>query len=358
MSSGRRGLVWVSTWCVIGSAMCGGALVAQEAPRRPTAAAARAKQPASRAGEAAPVYGPPMRPREQVAAGPRPSGNGKLNQFAPQPRRPQASWGRLSPEEDSALELVLQAWEKRSAAVKTLECTFQMWTYTKTKIVKDADRRKPDQPSRICRGVIRYAAPDKGHFHVTEEASDPGAEPPQFVKKEGEHWVCDGNAVYEFNQQEKKLIERRLPNELKGKAISNSPLPFVFGTTALQMRQRYWLRLITPREVVGKEIWLQVEPMYAEDRANYQRATVILDEKQMLPKALSLELVPRPDGRNYVFDTPSINNPLKKLLGTFSVPDTPRGWKREIEEPPTPGGRPAPPSDIQTLRVPQGMKRK
>ena len=359
MSPGRRGFVRESAWCLIGSAMCAGALVAQEAPRRAAAPTARPQQKTSKGGETAPVYGPPKRPPQQVAADPRSDGGGKLKQFAPQPRHPpQASWGQLTPEEDSALELVLQAWEKRSAAVKTLECTFQMWTYTKTKIVKDADRRKSDQPSRICRGVIRYAAPDKGHFHVTEEASDPSAEQPQFVKKEGEHWVCDGNAVYEFNQQQKKLIERRLPEDLKGKAISNSPLPFVFGTTAMQMRQRYWMRLKTPREAVGKEVWLEVEPMFAEDRANYQSALVILEEKKMLPKALSLQLQPAPDCRNYVFDSPSINNPIKKLLGSFAVPDTPRGWKREIEEPPTPDNRPAPPADIQTLRMPQSTKRK
>jgi TIGR03009 family protein len=334
-------------------ALASGALLAQDPPRRPPQTTARAKPPANES-KAASVYGPAKQPSRQAATGTRPTRSepgrgGALNQFVPRQRPPQASWGQLTLEEYSALELVLEAWEKRSGEVKTLECVFQTWKYDKV-------FGKADKPSRVCRGVIRYAAPDKGHYHITEEAIDPAQEKSEFVSKEGEHWVCDGNAVYEFDQQKKQLIERRLPQELKGKAISNSPLPFVFGTTAAKMRQRYWLRLTTPRELKGKEIWLEVEPIYPEDRANYQSATVILAEKQMLPKAVSLEL-PNGSHTNYAFDVPSVNNPLKKFFGAFNVPSTPAGWKRIVEDPP-PSAQPAPPSKVRILRLPQGAKRK
>jgi len=317
--------------------------VAQNSQRRPSPGAVKPSREASGGG----VYAKKSAP-QQVASGARPA-RGGFNQFVPQPRRPQASWGILPPEEEAQLELVLQAWEKKSAEVKTLQCEFIMWNYMQ------ALNKNPNQPTRICRGVILYAAPDKGHYHVMEEAVDPKAREPQFKKKEGEHWVCDGNAVYEFNRQEKKLIERRLPEELKGKAISNSPLPFVFGTTAAQMLQRYWLRVATPRNFVGKEVWLRIEPKYAEDRANYQHATVVLDEKQMLPKGLSLQL-PNGDRTNYVFETPSINEHLKKFFGWFDVPKTPAGWKREIEDPPA-SGEP-PPVDMKTLQLKSTTKRR
>ncbi|HVA49628.1 MAG TPA: TIGR03009 domain-containing protein [Pirellulales bacterium] len=347
MLSGRSRLVLVIGNSLFASVLCGPAL-GQDAPRRNARTANRSAPPAPRAGKSQSVYGPKAPP--QVAARPHTALGGRLGQFAPQPRRPQASWGQLSPEEESELELVLQAWEKQTSEVKTLYCTFQSWKYDKV-------FGKADVPSRIYRGVILYAAPDKGHYRITEEAEDPTVDPPSFVKRDGEYWVCDGNAVYEFNYKEKQLIERRLPDELKGKAISNSPLPFVFGTTAAQMRQRYWMRLVTPPDLVGKKILLRVEPMHPEDRANYQRATVVLAEKQMMPKAVSLEL-PNGNSINYLFDPPSINNPWKKFWGVFEVPGTPRGWKRIVEDPPTPGNRPAPPADSQTLRVPIGPRRK
>ncbi|HEV3343176.1 MAG TPA: TIGR03009 domain-containing protein, partial [Pirellulales bacterium] len=310
MSSSRRRFMAESAASLLASLLCAAVLRGQEAPvsqappRRTSPAAARPSREASGGG----VYASKKSAPQQVASGARPARGGAFNQFVPQPRRPQASWGILSPQDEAQLELVLQAWEKKSAQVKTLQCNFVMWNYMQ------ALNKNPNQPTRICRGVILYAAPDKGHYHVTEEAANPAANELQFKKKEGEHWVCDGNAVYEFNRQEKKLIERRLPDELRGKAISNSPLPFVFGTTAAQMLQRYWLRISTPGQVVGKEIWLTIEPKYAEDRANYRQATVVLDEKPMLPQALSL-LLPNGDRTNYVFDPPSINNHLKKLFG-------------------------------------------
>jgi TIGR03009 family protein len=285
-----------------------------------------------------------------------------LNQVAPRPRQPQPSWGLLSQDDNASLEVVLKAWEERSAKVKTLKCTFQCFKYDKVFGAK-GQNGAPPLPTRICKGEIRYAAPDKGHYHITEEVADPSKVPPVFEEKDGEHWVCDGNAVYELNYEKKQLIERRLPNELKGKAISNSPLPFVFGTTADKMRQRYWMRVRTPERFVGREIWLEVEPIYAEDRANYQRATVILDEKRMLPKAVSLEL-PNGNRTNYVFDDdPSINNPISKWVGVFDAPRTPSGWKRVVEDPPSPEPRaPEPraasPRDASTLRGPRGVLRK
>lgn len=321
-----------------------------------------APREASRAGEketshrkAPPSYGPQRQPLRQAAA---PGGNrgSALNQFAPRPRRPQATWGELSARENAELELVLRAWEEHSSEVRTLECTFQCWKYDKV-FGAAAPNGGPPRPTRIYGGVIRYAAPDKGHYHITEQVVDPASDQPEFKNIDGEHWVCDGNAVYEFDHDKKQLIERRLPNELKGKAISNSPLPFVFGTTADKMRQRYWMRLNTPATVVGKEIWMRVEPIYPEDRANYQRATVVLDEKRMLPTAVSLEL-PNGSHTNYRFDPdPSINNPLKKFMGNFKVPSTPSGWKHVIEEPPA--AEPRQPADsAKQPRPPVGILRK
>lgn len=347
MSSGRSRLVLVVGCWLLTGAHCA-STHAQDTFSRPPTGTKRAGPSATRSGSSRSVYGPPA-PRQSPPV-PRTARGGKLSQFVPQLKRPQASWGELSPQEEAELELVLQAWEKQSSEVKTLQCTFQCWKYDR--VFGDGE-----VPSRIYRGIIGYAAPDKGHYRLTDEAEDPKVNPPRFIKKDGEYWVCDGNAVYEFNHQEKKVVERRLPANLKGKAISNSPLPFVFGTTAAQMRQRYWMRLITPKELIGSEVWLKVEPKYSEDRANYQEATAILAENRMLPKAVSLKL-PNGNHVNYVFDTPSINSLVKQIMGEFKVPATPRGWKREVEEPPSPGGRPPPPGDSQTLRVPVGPRRK
>ena len=76
--------------------------------------------------------------------------------------------------------------------------------------------------------------------------------------------------------------------EMKGKAISDGPLPFVFGAKADQLKRRYWMRDVTPKEEVGKHIWLEAFPKFQQDAANFQSATIILNESDCLPFALRL----------------------------------------------------------------------
>ena len=58
----------------------------------------------------------------------------------------------------------------------------------------------------------------------------------------GEYWVCDGGAIYQFDSRTKTVTETQLPPELRGKAIGEGPLPFMFGAKAATMKQRYWIQ--------------------------------------------------------------------------------------------------------------------
>ena len=64
-----------------------------------------------------------------------------------------------------------------------------------------------------------------------------------------EHWICDGKSVFFHDHKTKKLIEYKLPPESQGKAIRNGPLPFLFGAEAARLKQRYYMRVITPQNV-------------------------------------------------------------------------------------------------------------
>ncbi|HJT35843.1 MAG TPA: TIGR03009 domain-containing protein [Pirellulales bacterium] len=315
---------------------------------------------------------PPRRPaRDTVAAAPRnapdapakgeaqPGGN-RIRKFAPQSRKPSAPWV-LDEQQQATLDRVLAAWEKKSTSIKTLTCTFTMWEYD---FIFDNNRQPEGQqarPTRVNRGEIKYARPDRGVYHITHQATGQHIKPLKFERREGDYWVCDGQAVYEFNHEQKRLIERRLPEQLKGSAISNGPLPFLFGASADQMRGRYWLRVSTPPEDMGKKIWLDAVPRFVEDRANYQTASIILSEKDMLPAALQLVL-PEGNRKNYKFEDYTINSLWKKIIRDFDLPPLPDGWDHIVEEAPrAEAARPAPPPGLQTLRVeppPRSRQRK
>ena len=246
----------------------------------------------------------PMAPPQQVVPAP------------PMPAAP--PWANLSPQELQQLELVLQAWEHKSGQVKTFSSEFDLWEY-------DMVWGKPNEPKKHSVGEVKYAQPDKGMYKINEEG--------------GEYWMCDGNSVYQFNHTKRQLIEHRLPPQMRGKAISDGPLPFVFGVEAEKMKKRYWLRIVTPREVVGQRIHLEAMPKYREDAANFQLVEIMLSEPELTPFAVQIH---EPNGKVrkvYRFEPSKtkINAAVAQLqgfLGIFVRPQTPFGWQYIVDEPP------------------------
>jgi TIGR03009 family protein len=230
---------------------------------------------------------------------------------APPPQNPFP----LTPREEANLEWVLNAWQQRSTTVKTLECSFTRLEYDP--VFGDANK-----PSSVDEGRIAYRAPDKGLFRVDAP------------KEREERWICDGTSIYQYDFANKQLIQHKLPAELQGKAIVESPLPFIFGAEAAKLRQRYFMRITTPPEAQGQQTWLEAYPRWQQDAANFRRAELILTNKNMTPYALQIYA---PNGQNrtvYLFHKIVVNDPLAVLLNPFH-PVTPPFWKKIVEEAPT-----------------------
>ena len=173
--------------------------------------------------------------------------------------------------------------------------------------------------------------------------------------------MCDGKAIFEFNVPKKLLIERRIAPEMQGKAISDGPLPFVFGAKADQLKRRYWMHDVTPKEEIGKSVWLEAFPKYQADAANFQSASVILSEPDFLPQGLQIILpgaAPAPNKSTnakeeqpltantaYLFTSPTVNGMFDRarLLAPSITPAMAlKGWKHVVEE--DPGDQPAEPA--------------
>lgn len=182
----------------------------------------------------------------------------------------------LSPVEQAHLERVLKAWEERSAAIKTFECDFTRWEF-------DPVSGAGNEPARISRGKILYAAPDKGLFRVDEEVREGRFQPAVLP----ERWLCDGRSIYEYRFETKQVVETVLPPELRGKAITEGPLPFLFGASAESLLRRYYMRITTPSNV-RDEIWLEAHPKYQQEAANFLKAELILKLPNMEVFALQL----------------------------------------------------------------------
>lgn len=263
-----------------------------------------------------PDYAPPRQPILQRRDMSQPAVAG------PNPQQSPAVPFQLAPQEQAQVDRVLQVWEQRSALVKTFECRFTRFRY-------DAVFGNAQQPLQD-QGDLKYASPDKGLFRIE------GQQP--------EQWICDGKSIFQFDYQNKKVIEHKLPPEMQGAAIADGPIPFLFGAKAQTLKERYWLRLVTPQENAANEIWIEAYPRRPQEKQNFDSAEIILSAQTMLPTAINLWEANRKNHTVYAFSTPRVNpvEPMKHLdpLNLFNNnpfrPSLPgRDWTLVVGQPPT-----------------------
>jgi TIGR03009 family protein len=326
-------------------------------------ASAQTKAPHRTAANAPPQRAANPAPRAAGNAGATTNTAGSATTSPPKNVTPRAPF-ELTEVQKRLLDQILTKWEQHSDKVKTYSCDFTRWDYDPTFGCQAKENLKSEGE-----GFIKYKSPDCGEYNIKESKEwQPRKDGDgDFVRKtpaEGlDHWVCDGKSIYELNAVKKQLIERRLPPEMQGKAISEGPLPFVFGAKAEQLKRRYWLRDVTPKEDIGKKIWLEAYPKFQQDQINFQSAIVVLNEADFMPFALRIVM---PDATSsgktrtdYAFKSAKVNS----LLPDWSaiVPLKPLTWTKVVEDVPsdTPPSTPPPPADQnQAKRSSTATKRK
>lgn len=292
-------------------------------------------------------------------------------QVAPLPEPP--DWARnMSIEEQKWIDQILGFWESRSDKVKVFECKFNRWDYDGGYLDPASGKR---HPRTFAAGSIKYAQPDKGLYHVEKLVAvmPPAAQgqAPQQIEQNpelGEHWICDGEKIFSFEANKKQVTVTPLPAEMKGKAIADGPLPFMFGAKAQTIKARYWIRgLVAPPgdETKKDKYWLEAVPKSRQDSQNFKMVRIVLDKQEYLPESLEIFAPnydpPRNDARqSYQFldRTEKDENKLKNIIAQglfgaflreFHNPTIPGGWKVVKNDganvpPPQQAAGPAPPA--------------
>jgi TIGR03009 family protein len=258
----------------------------------------------------------------------------------------QPIWFPLASNVQEWVDEVLLAWEKTSEDIVTFKCKFKRWEHDPA--FGPADSKIP---YTYGEGIIQYAKPDKGMFKVEKllkyGAPQKEGDEPTWSEQIGEHWVCDGRSVFEYDLRGKKVVQRILPKEMQGKAIADGPLPFLFGAKVSTLKARYWIRPLNPPKDRKGEYWLEAVPRFRQDAANFQKVSIVLDEKDFLPKALDV-YAPNYNAKNnpahteYSFhERETTLKGDKKLLDPnlllfwkkqFYEPKVPSGWKKVVED--------------------------
>ncbi|WDQ17687.1 TIGR03009 domain-containing protein [Rhodopirellula sp. P2] len=238
----------------------------------------------------------------------------------------------LSAAEQQRLDQILAAWEQQSKGTKTLECDFKRWHF-------DLFAAPAGIYANKAEGVIKYANPDKGLFQVKAVVSYDGKDDkgqPKYSAKQGlhgEHWVCTGTELKEFDHATKQCKIQQLPPHMQGQHIIESPLPFVFNADAKQIKQRYWVQpMQSPKPEL---ILIAAYPKHQADRAQYKVVQIALDAKTFLPQALimyapNFNQKTQPKWDHYEFTNVkrnSIKASFGMFLQNFIDQEPPSDWK-------------------------------
>jgi TIGR03009 family protein len=248
----------------------------------------------------------------------------------------------LSPGDQKFLDDVLNYWEQRSKTVERYRCTFQRFEY-------DPVFGPRNIYKTYSEGIIRYEVPDKGLFKVEKikhftPPTQPGQQPTYTTREGemGEYWICDGRYVYEHDHKNKRLIQRELPPHMRGKAIAEGPLPFLFGAEAEKVKQQYWIRPLDVPQEAQDAIWLEAYPKTRKGAANFQKVHVVIDRKDFLPKGLvifdrNFDPQRNPARTTFTFEKREVNwsetlQQVNIFRRSFYQPGVPLGWKKVIEK--------------------------
>lgn len=257
------------------------------------------------------------------------------------PSTPQAPPAQTAAEEKYR-DQILDYWEQSSAQYKNFRCSFRRYSYDSAVVNYRDQKSQRLAAAEIATGEIFFAAPEHGRYQTEQvwnfaaPPTQPGADADYELEKSGSaqtKWICDGETIYEFDFGQKRLYETVVPETMRGpEGLAASPIPFLFGAKKNILLERYWVRVITPREVEG-EYWLQVFPKRAEDARNYSKIEIIIDQNDFLPKAMrmfSAQYNPAKGNfahMNFEFQDRKVNG--LALEGLFGRPSKPIGWTRQ-----------------------------
>ncbi|MEZ5939941.1 MAG: hypothetical protein R3C18_01030 [Planctomycetaceae bacterium] len=184
----------------------------------------------------------------------------------------------VSPE----LEQILVTWEKYSVKLTKLEGAFEKYDYD---FVFKIEKRSE--------GRYYYEEPDKGRMDFfppkqLPETNETRGVVFQVKPNYTQSWICTGKEILDINHDEKTYNMVDIPARFQGQNIIESPLPFLFGMKAEEMKKRYLMTLGDMHNPQKGVIHIVAAPLQEAQQREYRRVEVLLSTADFLPTAVRL----------------------------------------------------------------------
>jgi TIGR03009 family protein len=207
------------------------------------------------------------------------------------------------------LDAHLMRWEKEMKSVQSLvvQC-------------KREEKNKTFQRKDVYVGEAKYLKLPVGSTGQVENLAS------LVMQLEGkpevfERFLCTGSHLYQFMPQQKEIRVYQLPPSRPGQVAEDSFLSFLFGMKAEEAKRRYDLRMVKEDQWY---VYVEVLPRFPADKADFQRARLVLNKENFMPRQLWFE---QPNGDEVTWDLPRVQAGVPIDRKEFIAPQPPPGWR-------------------------------
>jgi TIGR03009 family protein len=200
---------------------------------------------------------------------------------------------------NNRLDNLLLSWEQAMAGVQTIAARCTRTTLDKT-----------FQMTEVFEGSAKYMKPNLAILEMQKK------DKPEVFEK----YICSGTYLYEYVPQNQEIRVHEMPAPKPGQVAEDNFLSFLFGMKAAEARRRYDLRLVKEDQWY---IYIEILPRFPADKADFQRARLVLNMGTFLPRQLWFE---QPNGNEVKWDINPIQAGAALNRTEFTSPSVPQGW--------------------------------
>lgn len=146
-----------------------------------------------------------------------------------------------------------------------------------------------------------------------------------------EKFICTGTELYQYSVAGKVIQAHKLPEPPPGQVANDNFLSFLFGMRAQEAKRRYDLKLDKEDKFY---YYINVQPLMPDDKAEFERAQVVLHRDTFLPAMLWFQ---QSKDSTVTWRIPAIKGGVQVDPVMFEAPKPPPGWKMVVA-PQAPGG--------------------
>ncbi|MBQ9872877.1 MAG: hypothetical protein IJM30_00235 [Thermoguttaceae bacterium] len=230
-----------------------------------------------------------------------------------------------SEEETQKLDEFLTRWEEYGKDIKRVACSVHMREFDGA-LQQDAKR-----PVAHTWGEFRFITPNKLSYHVKGEFEYTDAKPEGTWKEGKNEWqvVLDGKSLVQYDFQNKKAVVYKIPEDEQDidLTMDNGQFPLFFVAKADALKDRFYLRIVTPEKKRKSEVWIEAFPRYARDAQQFKSITVLLSLKDLQPTYMRKMGANGKSKTDLTFEKVAVNKGAWNIEGSVD-----QSWTKEVRD--------------------------